>query len=208
MVAPGEALFLWTIRVAARARLQLRYCLSALRCQGGLGRRNLRQQLLDAYLAALSKSHQARSRSFPPLLLLRLRFTWRILAGPRRLRFSVVFTSAKLISCRAFPYALKNIRWLLHNAKLPIELPTLLNRLSEHVGLRKAAGTCAAGSGADQKSRRTHLPAFRFTMICRKTTPATAVVLFSMVAGLPKPRAGKERFKQLTGKDAPGHRLL
>jgi len=37
------------------------------------------------------------------------------------------FYERKAHFLQSVPYALKNIRWLLHNAKLPIELPTLMS---------------------------------------------------------------------------------
>ena len=37
------------------------------------------------------------------------------------------FSSANCIFCKACPYALKNIRWLLHNVTLPVALPTLMD---------------------------------------------------------------------------------
>ena len=40
-------------------------------------------------------------------------------------------------SCNRVPYALKNIRWLLHHAELPIALPTLLEAFKSIVGSEK-----------------------------------------------------------------------
>src|SRR5580693_8499021 len=41
---------------------------------------------------------------------------------------------------QSVPYALKNIRWLLHNAKLPVELPTLMEAFKSMLASEKLLG--------------------------------------------------------------------
>ena len=41
---------------------------------------------------------------------------------------------------QSVPYALKNIRWLLHNVKLPVELPALMEVFTAMLGSEKLQG--------------------------------------------------------------------
>src|SRR5713226_7163144 len=84
----------------------------------------LRQQLLDAYLDALSKHIKLDRDAF-----LRYYYAFvyvRIMQALGAYGFRG-FYERKPHFLQSVPYALKNIRWLLHNAKLPIELPTLMS---------------------------------------------------------------------------------
>ena len=50
------------------------------------------------------------------------------------------FYERKAHFLQSVPYALKNLRWLAHNVKLPIALPALMEALARHVGLGETAG--------------------------------------------------------------------
>jgi RNase adaptor protein for sRNA GlmZ degradation len=95
------------------------------------------------------------------------------------------------------PYALKNLRWLLHHVKLPIPLPTLLDAFKSMLGSEKLQG-----------------------LSCEAENLTVRIFSFSFHRGLPKdetghgggfifdarslPNPGREaRFNALTGKDAP-----
>jgi aminoglycoside/choline kinase family phosphotransferase len=111
---------------------------------------------------------------------------------------------------QSVPYALKNIRWLLHNAKLPIQLPTLMEAFTGMLASDKLQNL---GSVAETtRARESH----------SESKPLT-VRIFSFSfhrEGLPKDESGngggfvfdgrslpnpgrEERFKALTGRDAP-----
>jgi hypothetical protein len=98
---------------------------------------------------------------------------------------------------QSVPFALNNLRWLLHNVKLPIELPTLMEAFTSMVG--------------SEKLRSVSAPAETLTV---------RIFSFSFHQGLPKDESGngggfvfdarsipnpgrEEQYKNLTGKDAP-----
>jgi aminoglycoside/choline kinase family phosphotransferase len=107
------------------------------------------------------------------------------------------FYESKPVFLQSVPYALKNIRWLLHNVTLPVALPSLM-----------AAFTAMLGS---EKLQSIALESDRLTV---------RVSSFSFHRGLPKDETGhgggfvfdarslpnpgrEEQFKPLTGKEAP-----
>src|SRR5579859_2342390 len=107
------------------------------------------------------------------------------------------FYERKVHFLQSVPYALKNLRWLLHNVKLPVALPTLIEAFHSMLASEKLQ---ALASDADN-------------LVVR-------IVSFSFHRGLPKDESGngggfvfdgrslpnpgrEERFKALTGKDAP-----
>ena len=107
------------------------------------------------------------------------------------------FYERKAHFLQSVPYALKNLRWLLHNVTLPVALPALLDAFHSMLASEKLRGLA---SEAD-------------TLVVR-------VWSFSFHRGLPKDETGngggfifdgrslpnpgrQEQFEALTGKDAP-----
>jgi len=107
------------------------------------------------------------------------------------------FYERKAHFLQSVPYALNNLRWLLHQVKLPIELPTLIDAFTSMVGSEKLQSVAAQAE-----------------------TLTLRVFSFSFHQGPPKDETGngggftfdarsiqnpgrEERYKNLTGKDAP-----
>ena len=106
------------------------------------------------------------------------------------------FYERKAHFLQSVPYALKNLRWLLHNVKLPIALPTLMEAFNSMLASEKLQGLA---SSAENLTVR--------------------ILSFSFHRGMPKDESGhgggfvfdgrslpnpgrEERFKALTGRDA------
>ena len=152
----------------------------------------LRQQLLDAYLDALASHIKLDREAF-----LHHYYAYvyiRILQALGAYGFRG-FYERKTHFLQSVPYALKNLRWLLHNVKLPIQLPTLMEAVR--------------GMLASEKLQSLATPAQTLTV---------QIQSFSFHRGLPSDDSGngggfifdarsipnpgrEERFKSLTGKD-------
>jgi aminoglycoside/choline kinase family phosphotransferase len=154
----------------------------------------LRQQLLDLYLEKLAGFADVDREAF-----LHHYYAYvyvRILQALGAYGFRG-FYERKAHFLQSVPYALKNLRWLLHNVKLPIALPTLMEAFNSMLASEKLQGLA---SEADNLTVR--------------------ILSFSFHRGMPKDESGhgggfvfdgrslpnpgrEERFKTLTGRDAP-----
>jgi len=154
----------------------------------------LRQQLLDLYIEKLSGFTGVERKTF-------LEFYYayvyvRILQALGAYGFRG-FYERKAHFLQSVPYALKNLRWLLHNVKLPIALPTLMEAFNSML--------------ASEKLQRLATDADNLTV---------RILSFSFHRGMPKDETGhgggfvfdgrslpnpgrEERFKTLTGRDVP-----
>jgi aminoglycoside/choline kinase family phosphotransferase len=152
----------------------------------------LRRQLLDHYLEALAGFVDLDREAF-----LRHYYAYvyvRILQALGAYGFRG-FYERKAHFLQSVPYALKNLRWLLHNVELPIELPTLMGAFQSMLASKKLLGLASKAQN----------------LVVR-------VFSFSFHRGLPKDDSGngggfvfdgrslpnpgrEERFKSLTGKD-------
>jgi hypothetical protein len=154
---------------------------------------DLRQQLLDHYLDTLAGYVDLKRETF-----LQYYYAYvyiRIMQALGAYGFRG-FYERKVHFLQSVPYALKNLRWLLHNVTLPIALPTLMGAFHSMLASEKLQGLA---SDADN-------------LVVR-------IVSFSFHRGLPKDESGngggfifdgrslpnpgrEERFKTLTGRDA------
>jgi aminoglycoside/choline kinase family phosphotransferase len=155
---------------------------------------DVRQDLLNHYLEALGHHIKFERETF-----LRHYYAYvyvRIMQALGAYGFRG-FYERKAHFLQSVPYAMKNLRWLLHHAELPIALPTLLGAFQSMLASEKLL---ALANEAEN-------------LVVR-------IFSFSFHRGLPKDEAGngggfvfdgrslpnpgrEERFKALTGKDAP-----
>jgi aminoglycoside/choline kinase family phosphotransferase len=153
----------------------------------------LRQQLLDLYIERLGDFIAIEREDF--LLYFYAYVYVRILQALGAYGFRG-FYERKAHFLQSVPYALQNLRWLLHNVKLPVALPTLMEAFNSMLASEKLQGLA---SEADNLTVR--------------------ILSFSFHRGMPKDESGhgggfvfdgrslpnpgrEERFKTLTGKDA------
>ena len=157
----------------------------------------LRQQLLDHYLDVLTSFTNVSRDEF-----MRYYYAYvyvRIMQAMGAYGFRGFF-ERKSHFLQSVPYALKNVRWLLHNVELPIQAPTLMDAF------------------------RNMLRSEKLQRIGSETTTAQKMVVrvfsCSFHQGLPKDESGngggfvfdlrslpnpgrEERYKNLTGRDKP-----
>ncbi len=172
----------------------------------------LRQQLLDLYIDKVSGFIDLERETF-----LHHYYSYvyvRILQALGAYGFRG-FYERKAHFLQSVPYALKNLRWLLHNVKLPIALPTLTEAFISMLASKKLQGLA---SEADHPAVLTE--AFNRPPASEAENLTVRIWSFSYHRGWPKDESGngggpvfdgrclpnpgrEERFKALTGKDAP-----
>jgi len=154
----------------------------------------LRQQLLGDYLDALSGfialDREAFLQHYYAYVYIRIMQA----LGAYGFRG---FYERKAHFLQSVPYALKNVRWLLHNVKLPIALPTLLEAF--HSMLASERLQTVASSGGLLTVR-----IFSFSFHRGLPTDETGNGGGFIFDGRSLPNPGREeQFKPLTGRDAP-----
>jgi len=154
----------------------------------------LRQQLLDAYLDRLSEFLDLDRDAF-------LHFYYayvyvRLLQALGAYGFRG-FYERKTHFLQSVPYALKNLRWLLHNTKLPIELPTLMDAFQGMLASEKLSGLAS-----EAQNLVVRIFSFSFHRGLPQDETGNGGGFVFDGRSLPNP-GREERFKSLTGKDAP-----
>jgi len=107
------------------------------------------------------------------------------------------FFERKAHFLQSVPYALKNLRWLLHHVRLPVELPTLIQAFQSMLGSEKLLGLASA---ADHLTVRIFSFSFHRGLPQDDTGNGGGFVFDGR--NLPNP-GREERFKAITGRDAP-----
>jgi len=155
---------------------------------------DLRQQLLDHYLDSLAR--------FIPLdrdAFLHHYYAYvyiRILQALGAYGFRG-FYERRAHFLQSVPYALKNLRWLLHHVRLPVPLPALMDAFKGMLASEKLQGLA---SEADNLV--VHIFSFSFHRGLPKDESGNGGGFVFDGRSLPNP-GREERFKALTGKDAP-----
>jgi aminoglycoside/choline kinase family phosphotransferase len=167
----------------------------------------LRQQLLDHYLDELARlialDRNAFMHHYDAYVYVRIMQA----LGAYGFRG---FYERKPHFLQSVPYALKNIRWLLHNVELPVSLPTLADAFRSMLGSEKLLHLNSAteaeppkekGSMASPLTVRIFSFSFHRGSVPKDESGNGGGFVFD---GRSLPNPGRlEQFKNLTGKDAP-----
>jgi len=152
----------------------------------------LRQQLLDHYLDRLSSfiplDREAFLRHYNAYVYIRIMQA----LGAYGFRG---FYERKTHFLQSVPYALKNLRWLLHHVRLPIALPTLMNAFHSMLASEKLQGLAA-----ESENLIVRVFSFSFHQSLPKDETGNGGGFVFDGRSLPNP-GREERFKTLTGKD-------
>jgi aminoglycoside/choline kinase family phosphotransferase len=154
----------------------------------------LRQDLLNHYLQALGQYVKLYREAF-----MRHYYAYvyvRIMQALGAYGFRG-FYERKAHFLQSVPYALKNLRWLLHHVELPIELPTLLGAFRSMLGSEKLQGLAS-----EAENLVVRIFSFSFHRGLPKDETGNGGGFVFDGRSLPNP-GREERFKALTGKDAP-----
>lgn len=165
----------------------------------------LRQELLDHYLDVLAGFVQLDRDAFMQHYYAYVYVRIMQALGAYGFRG---FYERKQHFLQSVPYALKNIRWLLHNVKLPIQLPTLMEAFTNMLACEKlhdlgTAAETATEAASNFKPLTVRIFSFSFHRegLPKDNSGNGGGFVFD---GRSLPNPGREeRFKTLTGKDAP-----
>ncbi len=155
---------------------------------------HLRQELLDHYLDVLATFMPVDRASFMHHYYAYAYVRLMQALGAYGFRG---YYERKLHFLQSVPYALRNVRWLLHNVTLPIELPSLMNAFTNML----ASETLQSVAG-EPKNLTVGITSFSFHRGLPKDETGHGGGFVFDVRSLPNP-GREERFKALTGMDAP-----
>lgn len=153
----------------------------------------VRQQLLDHYLDALAEVMPLDRAAFMQHYYAYVYIRMMQAFGAYGFRG---FYERRPHFLQSVPYALKHLRWLLHNATVPIALPTLLDAFTRMIGSPKLQ---AIASDSDELVIR--INSFSFHRGWPKDETGHGGGFVFDCRSLPNP-GRQERFKPLTGKDS------
>ena len=155
---------------------------------------DLRQQLLDHYLASLAGFLDLDRSEFMQFYYAYVYVRIMQALGAYGFRG---FYERKEHFLQSVPYALKNLRWLLHNVELPIALPTLMEAFKSMVASDKLQGL-----SSEPEKLTVRVISFSFHRGLPQDETGNGGGFVFDGRSLPNP-GREERFKALTGKDAP-----
>jgi aminoglycoside/choline kinase family phosphotransferase len=155
---------------------------------------DLRQQLLDHYLDSLAGFLDLDRSAFMQHYYAYVYVRIMQALGAYGFRG---FYERKEHFLQSVPYAMKNLRWLLHNVTLPIELPTLMAAFQGMLASEKLRGLDAEGGNIAVR-----IFSFSFHHSFPKDETGNGGGFVFDARSLPNP-GREERFKPLTGKDVP-----
>lgn len=154
----------------------------------------LRQQLLDHYIETLAGFIDVTREAFMQHYYAYVYIRIMQALGAYGFRG---FYERKVHFLQSVPYALKNLRWLLHNVTLPIALPTLTAAFHSMLASEKLQGLAS-----DADSLVVRIFSFSFHRGLPKDESGNGGGFVFDGRSLPNP-GREERFKLLTGRDAP-----
>jgi aminoglycoside/choline kinase family phosphotransferase len=154
----------------------------------------LRQQLLDHYLDTLAGFIKLDRAAFMQHFYAYVYI--RILQALGAYGFRG-FYERKAHFLQSVPYALKNLRWLLHHVRLPVPLPALMDAFKGMLASEKLQGLAT-----DAENLVVRIFSFSFHQGLPKDESGNGGGFIFDGRSLPNP-GREERFKALTGKDAP-----
>jgi hypothetical protein len=155
---------------------------------------DLRQQLLDHYLDSLAGfvdlDRDVFMQHYYPYVYVRIMQA----LGAYGFRG---FYERKAHFLQSVPYALNNLRWLLHNVKLAIELPTLIDAFTSMVGSEKLQSVAAQA-----EILTVRVFSFSFHQGMPKDDSGNGGGFVFDARSIPNP-GREEQYKNLTGRDGP-----
>ena len=157
---------------------------------------DLRQQLLDHYLDSLAGFLDFDRNAFMQFYYAYVYVRIMQALGAYGFRG---FYERKAHFLQSVPYALKNLRWLLHNVELPVKLPTLMEAFKNMVASEKLQAVASEAGKPEKLTVRIFSFSFHRGLPQDDTGNGGGFVFDGR--SLPNP-GREERFKALTGKDA------